>query len=741
MKKYIVRYFFLSIPILLVVAATSFSEEEKGWYSFQIPPLENKVNAVHIGQLVLDAPAGRHGFCQVKGDHFVFTDGTRARFWGTNITFDAACPSKELAPQIAQRLAKLGCNIVRFHSIDHKRALLKEPRGAKELNSEMLDRLDFFINELKKQGIYYEFSLHNAVVFTSALGFPEGDRTPPLGKIIALFYPKAIEVEQTYARRLLTHKNPYTGLRYADDPALALVEMLNENSLWGAWAGGGLNKPPQERSKKAIPQHYIDWLDQDFNQWLIKKYGNRERLKKAWQADGIGLTDKEDPTQGSARRIYGKQLKEAGKKRVEDMVRYYYDLEVRFYTMMKDFLRKELGVKVPITANHHYPGMPGLAARDVLDYIDTHGYWDHPDFEGGNQNNPHFRAHFLSYVANPMYQPQTRMPDEAAPIPRYNSPRVEGKPMTVSEWNISAMNPFAYELPLIAAGYGSFHDFDGLFSFVFANSEEVYSPSTLTYTFQIINNPQAQILQALGALLFHRQDVRPGEQVISLAYSEEDIFSDILKQSSKENFLWWGKKVPDWISYVTGIRRKIMTQGKDSGPLQLLDQKDTGRYETLTKELIWDVRRPGDEYAAINTDRFQAVIGSLKDKKDILKNIDIDGETQAVVALVSLKKEPLSQTNHALLVTMGRQRGKGEEVTEEGPWLRWNPGEQPFQLETVRVTIILKNLDTSKKIHLYALDPQGERKEEVPLKEKLNKGAIGFQLGTYNSPWYELTSQ
>ena len=29
-----------------------------------------------------DRPAGRHGFVKADGDHFVFDDGTPARFWG-----------------------------------------------------------------------------------------------------------------------------------------------------------------------------------------------------------------------------------------------------------------------------------------------------------------------------------------------------------------------------------------------------------------------------------------------------------------------------------------------------------------------------------------------------------------------------------------------------------------------------------------------------------------------------------
>ena len=36
-------------------------------------------------------------------------------------------------------------------------------------------------------------------------------------------------------RRLLEHVNPYTGLAYKDDPALAILETHNEDSIFWHW--------------------------------------------------------------------------------------------------------------------------------------------------------------------------------------------------------------------------------------------------------------------------------------------------------------------------------------------------------------------------------------------------------------------------------------------------------------------------------------------------------------------------
>jgi hypothetical protein len=59
---------------------------------------------------------------------------------------------------------------------------------------------------------------------------------PDYDKIVGIFTPALINAQKQYARDLLTHVNPYRGVRYADDPAVAFVEITNEDSLfmWGA---------------------------------------------------------------------------------------------------------------------------------------------------------------------------------------------------------------------------------------------------------------------------------------------------------------------------------------------------------------------------------------------------------------------------------------------------------------------------------------------------------------------------
>lgn len=53
---------------------------------------------------LLDAPAGKHGFVEVKNGHMYFEDGTRAKFIGFNMPTRANTPDHYTAERLAERL-------------------------------------------------------------------------------------------------------------------------------------------------------------------------------------------------------------------------------------------------------------------------------------------------------------------------------------------------------------------------------------------------------------------------------------------------------------------------------------------------------------------------------------------------------------------------------------------------------------------------------------------------------------
>ena len=103
---------------------------------------------------------------------------------------------------------------------------------------------------------------------------------PTFGKGIDRIEDDFIEQQKDYARRLLGHKNPYTGLTYADDPVIAIVEINNESSL-------------HSTDPMRLPAWYRKRIQAKFNAWLREKYGTSEALNAAWSGKAVPLSDKE----------------------------------------------------------------------------------------------------------------------------------------------------------------------------------------------------------------------------------------------------------------------------------------------------------------------------------------------------------------------------------------------------------------------------------------------------------------
>ncbi|MDB5322942.1 MAG: hypothetical protein JWN40_4573 [Phycisphaerales bacterium] len=226
-------------------------------------------------EALLDKPAGRLGPVTVKGGHF-YTGEKRIRFWGVNFAFSACFPTHDQADQVAVRLARFGVNAVRFHHMD----MQKFPGGIfadeklETLSPEALDRLDYLIAAFKKQGVYSNINLHVSRAYAKSHKWPNADKlTESYDKLIDLFHPDLIAAEKQYAKDLLAHVNKYTGQPYTSEPAVCMVEINNENTLF-LWSG--------EAGLANLPEPYAGILQKLWNEWLVKKYTTQQSLAAVW---------------------------------------------------------------------------------------------------------------------------------------------------------------------------------------------------------------------------------------------------------------------------------------------------------------------------------------------------------------------------------------------------------------------------------------------------------------------------
>ncbi len=257
--------------MVLAVANAAAADSEQSLFPFVIS-YDAPENATNVSAL-LERPAGKNGFVRAEDGRLV-TNAGPIRFWATNLCFDACFPSHEEADRLAARLARFGINCVRMHHMDSRSIWGKSPNKL-TIDPEQLERLDYVISRLKQEGIYTNINLHVSRWLDEKEGFPAQQQRPKYDKGLGNFEPRMIEAQKQYARDLLTHVNPYTKTRYADEPAVAFVEISNEDALFTVWNGGDLD---------SLPDPYATTYRDLWNAWLQKKYGSTDKLRAAWKA-------------------------------------------------------------------------------------------------------------------------------------------------------------------------------------------------------------------------------------------------------------------------------------------------------------------------------------------------------------------------------------------------------------------------------------------------------------------------
>lgn len=292
MKIIQIRVASLLIILSVYAAPILFSQNFSNGFNFVLPTTDSTTQ-----KFLPNFPAkviGEADRVSVTGDKFTVGNNP-IRFWGVNIVAAAAFPDKTKAPIIAARMRKMGINLVRFHHLENNwtgdnGCIFIYANGTRQLNPTTLDRLDFFIGELKKNNIYVDMNLNVSRVFQTSDGVQGADSLPDFAKGVTLFDPYLEKLQLEYAQQLLGHINPYTNEPLATDPVLAMVEMNNENSLYGFWKADRLCTFAQGGTILFRQNQLLDSL---FQNYLTQKYVTQAALNTAWQPAGLTTANPE----------------------------------------------------------------------------------------------------------------------------------------------------------------------------------------------------------------------------------------------------------------------------------------------------------------------------------------------------------------------------------------------------------------------------------------------------------------
>lgn len=180
----------------------------------------------------LDAPAGKHGRVVVRDGHFEFEDapGVPRRFYGVNLCFGANYfQSLETAERFADELAHRGYNAVRLHHQDGM--LVKKGQDSTTIDPVRMRELDALAAAFIRRGIYITTDLY----VSRSVPWRDIGRDKP-GNIEMGEYKMLVREDEqafsnlcAFAKNWLTHVNAFTGRRWADEPGVAWISLVNEN--------------------------------------------------------------------------------------------------------------------------------------------------------------------------------------------------------------------------------------------------------------------------------------------------------------------------------------------------------------------------------------------------------------------------------------------------------------------------------------------------------------------------------
>jgi hypothetical protein len=684
------------LALLLVITSITFAQSDNALKPFTMNHREGADSLIDLSFL-LEPPAGKDGFIRVQGSHFVKPNGDRIRFWGVNLTDwskgSVMLPPREDAPMWAATLARFGVNCVRFHflDLDAPRGLIDRTRDdSREFDPQQLDRLDYLIAELKKRGIYANLNLNVGRSYKSGDGVQDYDKIR-WAKGLTLFNPRLIELQKEYAKKLLTHYNPYTKLEYRNDPAVAIVELVNENGLYIGF--------------RASTPYYDNALTEIYNNWLRKKLAP-EVLNK-WRGEDV---DKPVP------RLKGAEVGAASRERFYTELSFYMEMESIYFRDMRAYLKDTVGIKSPIvgTADHAHSGSsyPLLASTSLLDIVDGHTYWQHPGPKG-IPNTPMVNDPFNSTVVE------------------LSRTAFAGKPYTVSEVNHPYPNEWSSEgIPILAA-YAGFHDWDGIFWYTF---EPKLSPDWKPYVgdpFDISLDPIKMPQLAAGALLFLRRDVSTARETVDRSYSREQVYDSLRLPRSERPYFTPG--FPLTIPLRHGSRISSLA-GK---PTTKFTPDDANPIVSDTRELTWHLSPDKKGLVTVETDRSQALIGYVNEHKKSLRNLAAEVNNKfCSIVLASLDAQPISRSRRMLLTAGVRVVNDGMTWNENRSALT-NWGGSPTLIEPVSGKLNLRNLEKAAEVRVAALDGAG-RPIGKPIIAKQIKDGWELEIGEPASTWYEV---
>jgi hypothetical protein len=701
------------------------------WFVLMAGPDEHSPDSIIDMSRLIEKPAGKHGFLKRQGKDFALGSGTRVKFWGVDAGMAETVESQR---RQARFYAKHGINMVRQHPVQSVLGTLQSGPRSRYFDPAKLEKWDRWFSILKDNGIYMTWSLFYPHVITPADNYPSDlyDELPDKGagkstSGVVNMMKELQDAEWQWERMLLEHVNPYTRLAYKDDPALAIVEVHNEDCiLWHSPLNdlAAYNNGKLDRHAAILGTMWMDWVKD--------RYGNDANLEAAW-GDGRRSGDS---VGNATMKMYGAWEMEADgprwnknseKKRIGDFIRFLAELQRDYYERREQRLR-ELGYKAVTVTTAWKAGGPAASAAnlwadDAMDAIDRHNYF------GGGAG-----GHFITAGS---VNNDTHMDKAGRGLLSSGFWQVEDKPFIITEWTQKPPNQWKAEIAPLFAFYGTgLQGWDA--SYHFAASRAYMGNgwpgmrSYVTCTPHYIGQ-----FPALACAIYNNH-FEEGDIVSARRLSTSDIFAGIDKLEQEyglvgydENELLAHGDTPVEALAAGRVTLKVEDGQKPSylGDLSTYWDRQAQTIRGNTGQLTWDY---GKKVVTVHSEKTQGVIGFAGGRTYDLPAVTVRvGQTPFISLLFTpLDNRPLIESRHVLITAMAQDKQHGAVYNNDGTELI-EAGGPPLLLEPVQATITFKGapLTSAKVVDVYG----------VPTAQQVERTGNTFAIdGRYATYYYEV---
>jgi hypothetical protein len=672
----------------VLMAAPAGGQAPQGWYPF-VPENDTGPSVLGMDDWSPE-PAGAHGRVLQQKDKLMY-NGREIKLWGLNVCFGSCAPEKEIAERRAAFYRRYGINTVRLHKYAQGSgwAGIQSEGSFVKFDPAALDRMDYFIAKLKENGIYTKLSPTFGVAFgpeeykripyLDELPAPEKNRIKTIhGTVWLAKEVQDFQIEQTVG--LLNHTNPYTGLRYADDPAIFCVEMYNEDCVAFLYNRHLFDKPTL-RGRAAAR----------FSAWLLKRYGDEKTWRNAWGASAIVS----DPTATlKSGKVKGRILPESladgtvvpwdhntvrGERRMLDTMEFMIGLQDEFYGRFQKACR-DAGYKGAMIGsnwftlggdiNHFY----NLWSDRKVGIVDRHNY-----FSGGKDRIP-----MVDHPGAEMLSSGMMQTDDA--------------PFMLSEWIHVFPNEWYTEGPAIIGAYGmGLNGWDVSYMFTcLGGNQGTFSPE-LGGAWDVMTPMILGTFPAVARFV-RRMDIDQSDRTATMnicvpALREGKVSVRCTSEEQHDIKSYSSEQVPNRALAVTRVAVKFTETYEETPTFDFAPYMDGPTYVSDTKQLRWTPARDGQlrtGYFTMNTPATRGFCGFADGAQSFdLGSVRISparGFSAIYVTARRMEAEQIEDESEVLIVGMGRGRNTGMEFNEEGNKVL-DKGKGPILLEPIKAAI------------------------------------------------------